>query len=179
MDSVLLSVRKSVRIFKAMNTKFFGFIGVITLLGMTACTTSPDVEPVPENAPSASTNESAAAPALPEGISLSDDGQMVVMEEFSNLDVYCMEGNGSLAISYVGEGKFDNQVVGCGSAYEAFDAARENGFADVTPVTPAIQDNALQLQDGEYTQVQCLSDHSSLDPAAGVDSDGHMTLACS
>ncbi len=161
-----------------MNTKFLGFVGLVTLLGITACATSPDVEPAPENDASSSANELAAAPTLPEGISLSDDGQMVVMEEFSNLDVYCMAGNGVLAISYVGEGKFDNQVVGCGSAYEAFDAARENGFADVTPVAPVIQDNALQLQDGEYTQVQCLSDHSSLDPAAGVDSEGHMALAC-
>ncbi|MDX5437329.1 MAG: hypothetical protein LPK03_09055 [Pontibacter sp.] len=162
-----------------MNTKFWGFVGLITLLGMTACTTSPDMETVPENDTSSSANESAAAPTLPEGISLSDDGQMVVMEEFSNLDVYCMEGSGSLAISYVGEGKFDHQVVGCGPAYEGFDAARENGFADVIPVPPVIQDNALQLQDGEYTQVQCLSDHSSLDPAVGIDSEGHMTLTCS
>lgn len=161
-----------------MNTKFWGFVGLIALLGMTACTTSPDLETAPENDTSSSANESAAAPALPEGISLSDDGQVVVMEEFSNLDVYCMAGNGVLAISYVGEGKFDNQVVGCGPTYEAFDASRENGFADVTPVAPVIQDNVLPLQEGEYTQVQCLSNNASLDPAAGVDSEGHMALAC-
>jgi hypothetical protein len=162
-----------------MNTKLIGLMGAIVLLSTTACATSssgPDATADTET-PS-SENEVSAAPAFPEGISLSNDGQMLVMEEFSNLDVYCMEGSGLLAISYVGEGKFDHQVVACGSAYESFEAARENDFADVTPVVPAITDNALQLQDGEYTQVQCLSDHSTLEPAAGVESEGHMALAC-
>ena len=162
-----------------MNIKSIGLVGTIALLALTACnqpTSDPETNPEAETPSSAI--ETAETSELPEGISLSDDGQMVVLEEFSNLDVYCMEGNGALAISYVGEGKFDNQVVGCSAAYEAFDAARENGFADVTPIAPMVKDNALQLQEGEYTQVQCLSDHASLEPAAGVDSEGHMALAC-
>jgi peroxiredoxin family protein len=126
-----------------------------------------------------SESPNATAPAnFPEGVSLSDDGQTIVMEQFSNLDVDCMNGDGALAISYMGEGKFDHQVVACGSTYEAFDASRENEFADVTPVAPLVAENALQLQDGEYAQVQCLSDHAGLDPAADSDSEGYMTLNC-
>jgi len=162
-----------------MNIKSIGLVGTIALLALTACNQpSPDPETNPEAETPSTAPDTPALSELPEGITLSDDGQMVVMEQYGNLDVYCMGGNGALAISYVGEGKFDNQVVGCGSTYEAFDAARENDFADVTPVTPVIQDNALQLQEGEYAQVQCLSDHSSLDPAAGVDSEGYMAMTC-
>ena len=161
-----------------MDRKFWGLIGALALLGITACNAPSDMPPPAETDESSSTDEPAMAPSLPEGISLSDDGQMVVLEEFSSLDVYCMEGTGALAISFVGEGRFDNQVVGCGPSYDAFDAARENDFAEVTPIAPVVEDNALQLQAGEYTQVQCLSDHASLEPAAGVDSEGHMALTC-
>ena len=162
-----------------MNIKSVGLVGTIALLALTACN---DPSPTPEANPEADTPSSAvdtsATAELPEGVSLSDDGQMVVMEQFSNLDVYCMDGDGALAISYVGEGKFDHQVVACGTAYDAFNAARENDFAEVTPVTPILNDNGLQLQEGQYAQVQCLSDHAGLDPAAGVDSEGHMVLNC-
>ncbi|MEB3212245.1 MAG: hypothetical protein VKL39_12865 [Leptolyngbyaceae bacterium] len=174
-----------------MNQRFLITVGAIALLSITACssastdsstTADANSEAVPEEPsttePPSSTDESVVTPDLPEGVSISNDGQMVVMEEFSTLDVYCIDGSGQLAISYVGEGAFDNQVVACGETFEAFDAAREAGFADVNLVAPVVDGSSLQLQDTEYTQVQCLSDHAGLEPAGSEESEGHMVLNC-
>jgi hypothetical protein len=181
-----------------MNKQRIILIGAIALLGIAACSapssdpeinTDRDSEVAPEVAPEvepeesptsepSSTSEPASTLDLPEGVSLSEDGQIIVMEQFSMLDVYCMDGSGQLAISYVGEGAFDHQVVACGQTFEPFDSAREDGFADVNLVTPVVDDKGLQLQDTEYTQVQCLSDHAGLEPAVSDEADGHMVLNC-
>lgn len=77
------------------------------------------------------------------------------MEPSSTLDVYCIEEEGQLAISFVGEGIFDNQVVACGVTFEAFDIARTNDLAEVNLVIPLVEGNALQLRNTEYVEVQC------------------------
>lgn len=168
-----------------MTTKLLGLMSAIALLSLTACGTAPsetvmdETAPMPDTEATPEATESvAAAPALPEGVSLSDDGQTLMMDEFSMVDAYCMGGDGKLAISYVGEAGGEGQLVSCSQTFEAFDAARENGFADANIVEPAIADMALQLQDGEYTQVQCLSNQTSLEPVAAAPSDGHMVLNC-
>lgn len=120
----------------------------------------------------------AEAAELPEGTSLSSDGQTLVMAQFSLLEAYCMEGRGKLAISYVGEAGGDHQLVSCGATFEAFDAARESRFADANVVEPAIANSSLQLQAGEYARVECLGNQVSLEPVAAEASDGHMTLNC-
>lgn len=158
---------------------FYGF--AISILGLTACTTA---APEAEEMPAAATPDTeisapdTAAPELTEGISLSEDGSVIVMEEFSSLEAYCMDGSGKLAISYMGEAGGDDQLVSCGTTFEDFDTDRETSFADVNIVEPTIADSALQLQDGEYTRVKCLSNQTSLEQAVSEPSDGHMVLTC-
>jgi len=158
----------------------------IALLSLTACTspnadtdTAPEADMPSDPAVTAPDTETTAAPEIGEGVSLSEDGQTLMMAEFSMFDAYCMGGDGKLAISFVGEepGRED-QLVSCGSTFEGFDSDRETGFEGVNVVAPAIAENTLQLNDGEYTRVQCLSDHAGLDPAPENPSDGHMVLNC-
>jgi hypothetical protein len=68
--------------------------------------------------------------------------------------------------------------VSCGPTFEGFDSDRETGFEGVTVVSPAIADAALQLNEDEYTHVQCLSNQTSLEQIGSAPSDGHMTLSC-
>jgi hypothetical protein len=70
-------------------------------------------------------------------------------------------------------GQTDGQAVQVTLLYPA-----EMADAYWPAAAPLVAENALQLQDGEYAQVQCLSDHAGLDPAADSDSDGCMTLNC-
>lgn len=132
-----------------------------------------DASAVSETAP-----QSTAPATLPTGISLSQDGQTLVMASGSSLDVYCNQGQGMLAISYVGEGGIPGQVVGCGQTYAPFDTARNNGFASVKFVAPVVQNDGLQLQDAQYTKVDCQADHAGLSQAQSDNSDGHMSLEC-
>lgn len=164
-----------------MTSKLFFHGFAIAILGLTACTTAaPEAEEMPE-ATTPDTEMSTpdtATPELTEGVSLSDNGSVIFMEEFSSLEAYCMEGNGTLAISYVGEAGGDDQLVSCGPSFDDFNAARETNFADVTIVEPAIADSALQLQEGEYTRVKCSANQTSLEQAVTEPSDGHMVLNC-
>jgi hypothetical protein len=165
-----------------MNNQFLGFLFAFAILGTTACQTPPSgpEAAAPEATPEAPTAEAtpAASANLPEGISLSEDGQTLVMETGSTLEAYCSDGQGKLAISYVGEGGISGQAVGCEQTFEPFDAARENGFADSNFVAPVISDNALQLQDAEYIKLECRADHAGLSPVLPEKSEGNMTLEC-
>lgn len=159
--------------------KRFSLVVTFILFGLVACTTSaPEAEETSEAESPTNAAQTSMDPDLPEGVSLSEDGQILMMDEFSMLEAYCMGGDGKLAISYVGEAGSDNQLVSCGPTFEEFDAARENSFADVNVVSPAIADSVLQLQAGEYTRVKCLSNQTSLEQAASEPSDGHMVLNC-
>lgn len=155
-------------------------LAVIAALGLAACQTAPSPSDDTAAAPAESTSEEVTATPmnLPEGVTLDDDGETILMEEFSKLETYCSDGSGALAISYVGEAGITGQLVGCEQSYETFDAARETGFADVSIVAPVVTDNALQLQAGEYTKIECGANQSSLDPASDDPSDGHMILMC-
>lgn len=166
-----------------MMLKLLGMGGAIALLSLTACTTpNPEAESPSEvempNAAVVAPEPETTAEEITEGVSLSDDGSTLVMAEFSLLEAYCMEGEGKLAISYVGEAGGDDQLVSCGTTFEGFDIDRETGFEGVNIVNPAIVDGTLQLSEGEYTRVQCLSNQTSLDPAPENPSDGHMVLNC-
>ncbi|RZM75413.1 hypothetical protein [Leptolyngbya iicbica] len=168
-----------------MNTRLFSTWGAIALLSLTACTnpsvetdTAPEADLPPETEVATPDPETPVSEIV-EGVTLSEDGQTIVMAEFAMLDAYCMGGDGKLAISFVGEEPgSDDQLVSCGSTFDGFESDRESGFEGVTVVAPAIADNALQLNEGEYTRVQCLSDHAGLDPAPENASDGHMVLNC-
>jgi hypothetical protein len=164
--------------FTAMNLRSAKWLVAIAFLSATACQSpTPDPEATVDTADTAETT--VAPPAdLAEGVSLSADGQTVIMASGSTLETYCNDGQGMLAISAVGEAGGDFQALGCGQTFDGFDAARANGFADVTFVAPATMAGALQLQDGEYTKVQCLADHAGLAPTASENSDGHMNLEC-
>jgi hypothetical protein len=157
----------------------------IALLSLTACTNpTPDTEAPPEvdmpdDTEVSTSDAEVPTMAIAEGVSLSADGSTLVMEEFSMLEAYCMGGDGKLAISFVGEEPgSDDQLVSCGSTFDGFESDRETGFEGVTVVSPAIADAALQLNEGEYTRVKCLSDHAGLEPIGSAPSDGHMTLSC-
>lgn len=172
-----------------MNKTFLGLLVAIAMLSTSACQSQTSSPNTAADAPADTTadtatestpaDDMATAPAdLPAGISLSDDGQTVIMTSGSTLEAYCSEGNGMLAISAVGEAGGTGQALGCGQTFDGFDAARNNGFADVTFVAPMIMENALQLQDTEYTKVECQADHAGLAPVLPEKSDGHMSLEC-
>jgi hypothetical protein len=152
-----------------MNNKFLGFLFTFAILGITACqpeasepeATTPEATP---EAPMTEAETTATPVNLPEGISLSEDGQTLVMEFGSTLEAYCSDGQGKLAISYVGEGGISGQALGCEQSFEPFDAARENGFANVNFVAPVVSDNALQLQAAEYVNLECRANQASLSP---------------
>ena len=101
-----------------------------------------------------------------------------MMDSGSALEVYCSDGKGALAISYVGETGSDGQILGCEATFDTFDAAREGSFAEVNIVAPVIVENALQLQEAEYTKLECRADHAGLSPVLSEKSDGHMTIEC-
>lgn len=168
-----------------MNTRLFSTLGAIALLALTACTNpnadteAPPAADMPDDTEVSPPDTEMPTMAIAEGVSLSADGSTLVMEEFSMLEAYCMDGAGKLAISYVGEEPgSDDQLVSCGPTFEGFDRDRETGFEGVNVVTPAIAAAALQLNAGEYTRVQCLSNQTSLEPVASDATDGHMTLNC-
>lgn len=159
-----------------MKKQCFSGLAAIALLSLTACQTPQSSNATAESAPPDTT---VAPPAdLAEGVSLSADGQTLILGSGSIFEAYCNGGQGALAISAVGEAGGDFQVLSCGPSFEAFDAARANGFAGVTYVAPVVADGALRLQDGEYTKVQCLADHAGLAPLLPERPDGHMNLEC-
>lgn len=167
-----------------MNTRLFSTLSAIALLSLTACTTPTSEADTPPEAEMPDSEVSTPDPEpsateIADGVSLSDDGTTLVMAEFSSLEAYCINGKGKLAISFVGEEPgSDDQLVSCGSTFDGFESDRETGFEGVTVVSPAIADAALQLNEGEYTRVKCLSDHAGLEPTASAPSDEHMTLSC-
>jgi hypothetical protein len=163
-----------------MNNRYFSGLAAIALLSLAACQSFSSPEATADTSAEAVTPEITAPPPadLAEGVSLSADGQTVIMASGSILETYCSDGKGMLAISAAGEAGGPFQALGCGQSFAPFDAARANGFAGVTFVAPQVEEGALQLQDGEYTKVQCLADHAGLEPVLPDDSDGHMNLEC-
>lgn len=154
----------------------------IAILGAVACQPQTSSSEAPPTDPAAETTTATPTPAvpanLPEGISLSEDGQTLVMAAGSTLEAYCSDGQGKLAISFVGEGGISGQVVGCEQTFEPFDAARANGFANINFVAPVVSENSLKLQDAEYIKLECQADHAGLSPVLPENSDGNMTLEC-
>lgn len=148
-----------------MKNRCFSGLVAIALLSLTACQSQPST---PEGAANPPT-ESAAA--LPTGLSLSTDGQALVMEGGSTLEAYCSGGGGVLAISPAAQAG-DTQVLGCVQSSDQFDATVTN------TVAPVITDGALQLQDTEYVSVSCQADHAGLAPVLPEKTDGHMRLEC-
>jgi hypothetical protein len=108
---------------------------------------------------------------LPTGLSLSADGQALVMESGSTLEAYCSGGSGVLAISPAAQAGA-TQVVGCVQSADQFDATATN------VVAPVVTAGALQLQDTEYVTVSCQADHAGLAPVLPEKTDGHMSLEC-
>lgn len=152
-----------------MKNRCFSGLAAIALLSLTACQSQPSTpEVTPEGAANPPT-ESAAD--LPTGLSLSADGQALVMESGSTLDAYCSGGGGVLVISPAAQAG-DAQVLGCVQSVDQFDATPTN------VVTPVITDGALQLQDMEYISVSCQADHAGLAPVLPDQTDGHMSLEC-
>lgn len=153
-----------------MNNRYFSGLAAIALLSLTACQSQPST---PEVAPEGAANPPMTEPAadLPPGLSLSADGQALVMEGGSTLEAYCSGGGGVLAISAAAQAG-DPQVLGCVQSSDQFDATV------TSVVAPVITDGALQLQDMEYVSVSCQADHAGLAPVLPDKTDGHMSLEC-
>jgi hypothetical protein len=153
-----------------MNPRNLSLLVAIALLSLAACQSQPST---PEVTPEGATNPPMTEPAadLPTGLSLSADGQALVMESGSTLEAYCSGGGGVLAISPAAQAG-DPQVVGCVQSADQFDATATSAAA------PVVTDGALQLQDKEYVRVSCQADHAGLAPASSDSSDGHMNLEC-
>lgn len=153
-----------------MKNRCFSGWAAIALLSLSACQSQPSTSEVtPEGATNPPMTEPAAA--LPTGLSLSADGQALVMEGGSTLEAYCSGGGGVLAISPAAQ-PGETQVVGCVQSADQFDAAA------TSTVAPVITDGALQLQDMEYVSVSCQADHAGLAPVLPDQTDGHMSLEC-
>jgi hypothetical protein len=152
-----------------MNPRPLSLWAALALLSLTACQsqTSP-----PEVAPEGAANPPMVEPAadLPTGLSLSADGQALVMESGSTLEAYCSGGGGVLAISPAVQ-PGDPQVLGCVQTSDQFDATVTN------TVAPVISDGALQLQATDYISISCQADHAGLAPIPDQ-ADGHMSLEC-
>jgi hypothetical protein len=148
----------------------FSGLAAIALLSLTACQSQPSTpEVTPEGATNPPMTETAAD--LPTGLSLSADGQALVMEGGSTLEAYCSGGGGVLAISPAAQAG-DTQVLGCVQSSDLFDATVTD------TVAPVITDGALQLQDMEYVSVSCQADHAGLAPVLPDQTGGHMSLEC-
>ena len=142
-------------------------LAAIALLSLTACQSQPSQ---PEVTGAANPPTEPAAD-LPPGLSLSADGQALVMESGSTLEAYCSGGGGVLAISPAAQAG-DTQVLGCVQSSDQFDATV------TSVVAPVITEGALQLQDTEYVSVRCQADHVGLAPVLPDKTDGHMRLEC-
>ncbi len=153
-----------------MNNRCFSGLAAIALLSLTACQSQPSQ---PEVTPDSAANPPMTAPTadLPTGLSLSADGQALVMESGSTLEAYCSGGGGVLAISPAAQAGA-TQVVGCVQSADQFDATTTN------VVAPVVTAGALQLQDTEYVTVSCQADHAGLAPVLPDKTDGHMSLEC-
>ena len=153
-----------------MKNRCFSGLAAIALLSLVACQSQPSQpEVTPEGAANPPTEPAAD---LPTGLSLSADGQALVMESGSTLEAYCSGGSGVLAISPAAQAG-DPQVVGCVQTADQFDATT------TTVVAPVITDGALQLQDKDYISVRCQADHAGLAPVLPEKAeDGHMRLEC-
>ena len=152
-----------------MKNRCFSGLAAIALLSLTACQSQPSTPEVTSDATNSAMTEPAAD--LPPGLSLSTDGQALVMESGSTLEAYCSGGGGVLAISPAAQAG-DTQVVGCVQTADQFDANA------TTVVAPVLTDGALQLQDQEYVSVSCQADHAGLAPVLPDKTDGHMSLEC-
>jgi hypothetical protein len=153
-----------------MKNRCLSGLAAIALLGLTACQGQPSQPKVtPDGVVNPPMTELAAD--LPPGLSLSTDGQALVMEGGSTLEAYCSGGGGVLAISPAAQAG-DAQVVGCVQSVDQFDATATN------VVAPVITEGALQLQDMEYISVSCQADHAGLAPVLPDQTDGHMSLEC-